>query len=205
MSSNRPAVESTITSLMARHLSESARAENSRFQYDNSEHDANFAEAKVRAADVKRQGILKDLKEIKSQIADPPTKDITTGGGKGGTSTKTVVDERELNKLKREESELVQKDTNALSMLEAAQQEAQAARAEASSASQNLQEASDAAQSTASEIENAEATASSNSPNTSTEENQTQDTDTTENTNNQTQSVEDSNTNNETLVQTDLV
>lgn len=127
-----PAITATtdLSSIISKATEKAAKAESSKFDDEILNSQLNAAEERIKSAENQVSKYETEKAGIQDQLAPPPTKEVT-GQGKKGTGSKTVVDEREKDRL---EGTLRASDvqlTQANAAVEAARAEAEELRGQA--------------------------------------------------------------------------
>jgi len=87
-----------LSSIISRAAEKAAKAESSKFDDEILGSQLNAAEERIKSAENQVEKYEAEKTGIQDQLSPPPTKEVT-GEGKKGTGSKTVVDEREKDRL----------------------------------------------------------------------------------------------------------
>ena len=118
-------LKSSINSAISEATAKSAQKTEGDFAQRTEAAKVQAAQSRINSAESKLTKYKNDKALNDQAIANPPKKDVSTGGKNGGT--KQVVDQDELNKLKQKDTQIKQQIAQAQRDVETAREEAQAA------------------------------------------------------------------------------
>ena len=118
-------LKSSINAAISEATAKSAQKSEGDFAQRTEASKVQAAQARINTAESKLTKYKNDKALNDQAIANPPMKDVSTGGKNGGT--KQVVEQTELNKLKQKDTQIKQQIAQAERDVEEAREEAQAA------------------------------------------------------------------------------